>query len=100
LCCGSENLIINKGDTQKLEAEQMRFLRPLFGFTRLDHQRNHDIHSTLKLDIIVEDKIVSEELIRSSEMNGQNLLTKAGFPVPRDGEIWEDLDKDGETKNL
>jgi hypothetical protein len=36
LCYGSENWIINKTDAQKLDAEQMRFLRPLLGLTRLD----------------------------------------------------------------
>jgi hypothetical protein len=40
---GSEAWVINKRDAQKLEAAQMRFLRPLLGFTRLDHQRNSDI---------------------------------------------------------
>jgi hypothetical protein len=46
-------------------------------------------------------EIVSKELVKSPETNGQKPPTKAGFPVPtsRDGGIWEDLDKDGETKN-
>jgi hypothetical protein len=55
LCYGSENWIINKRDAQKLEAAQMRFLRPLFGLTRLDHQRNPEIRNSLKVDNIVED---------------------------------------------
>jgi hypothetical protein len=46
---------INKRDAQKLEAAQMRFLRPLLGFTRLDHQRNLEIRNSLKVDNIVED---------------------------------------------
>jgi hypothetical protein len=33
LCYGSEAWIINKRDAQKLEAAQMRFLRPLLGLT-------------------------------------------------------------------
>jgi hypothetical protein len=40
LCYGSENWTINMRDAQKLEAAQMRFLRPLLGLTRLDRQRN------------------------------------------------------------
>lgn len=30
----------------KLECTQMRFLIPLLGFTKLDHQINHDIRNT------------------------------------------------------
>jgi hypothetical protein len=36
LCNGSENWIINKRDTQKLKAAQMKFLRPWLGHPRLD----------------------------------------------------------------
>jgi hypothetical protein len=34
LCYGSESWTINKRDAQKLEAAQMRFLRPLLGLTQ------------------------------------------------------------------
>jgi hypothetical protein len=40
-------------NAQILEAAQMRFLRPLLGFTRLDHQRNSDIRQKLEVDNIV-----------------------------------------------
>jgi hypothetical protein len=43
LCYGSENWIINKTDTQKLEAVQIRFLSPLLGLIRLARQRNPHI---------------------------------------------------------
>jgi hypothetical protein len=36
---GSKTWVMNKRDTQRLEAAQMRFLRPLLGYTRLDRQR-------------------------------------------------------------
>jgi hypothetical protein len=52
---GSENWIINKRNSQKLEAAQMRFLKPLLGLTRLDRQRNPEIRNSLKVDNIVED---------------------------------------------
>jgi hypothetical protein len=55
LCYGSENWIIDKRDAQKLEAAQIRFLRTLLGLTRLDPQRNPDIHNILEVDNIVED---------------------------------------------
>jgi hypothetical protein len=54
---GSEAWIINKRDAQKLEAAQMRFLRPLLGLTRLDRQRNSDIRNRLKVENILEDII-------------------------------------------
>jgi hypothetical protein len=47
-----ENVIINKNDAQKLEAAQMRFLRPLLRLTNLDRQRNLDICNRLKVDNI------------------------------------------------
>jgi hypothetical protein len=55
LCYGSENWIINKRDARKLEAAQMRFLRPLLELTRLDRQRNPEIRNSLKVDNIVDD---------------------------------------------
>jgi hypothetical protein len=81
LCYGSEVWTTNKRDAQKLEAAQMRFLRLLLGLTRLDRQRNSDICNRLKVDNILED-IISEELDRSSEMNGQKSHTETNFTVP------------------
>jgi hypothetical protein len=52
---GSENWIINTRDAPKLEAAQMRFLRPLIGLTRLGRQRNSDIRNRLKVDNVAED---------------------------------------------
>jgi hypothetical protein len=52
---GSEMWILNRRDTGKLEAAPMRFLRPLSGFTRLDHQRNADIGEKLQVLNIVEE---------------------------------------------
>jgi hypothetical protein len=51
----AENWIINEGDAQKLEAAQMRLLRPLLELTRLDRQRNPDIRNRLKVKNLVED---------------------------------------------
>jgi predicted deacetylase len=52
---GSENWVMNKRDTQRLEAAQMRFLRPLSGHTRLDRQQNKDIRKTLKVTNIIKE---------------------------------------------
>jgi hypothetical protein len=63
----------------------MRFLRPLLGLTRLDHQRNPDICNRLKVDNIVEDIKLSNEMVRPPGTSGQKLPTEAGFPVPTSG---------------
>ena len=55
LLYGSKVWILNGGAMKKLGVAQMRFLRPLLGFTRLDHQRNSDIRDKLKVNNIVED---------------------------------------------
>jgi hypothetical protein len=41
-------------DAQKLEAAQMRFLKPLLGRTRFDRQRNPYIRNRLKVYNILE----------------------------------------------
>jgi hypothetical protein len=75
----------------------MRLLRPLLCLTRPDCQRNPDICNRLKVDS-GRYKIVSNELVGSPELNGQQPPTEASFPVPTSG-MWVDLDGDGETKN-
>jgi hypothetical protein len=52
---GSETWVMNKRDTQRLEAAQMRFIRPLLVYKRLDRQRNEDIRKTLKVTNIVKE---------------------------------------------
>jgi hypothetical protein len=49
----------------------------------------------------MEDKIISEKVVRPPETNGQKPLTVAGSPVTSLGDsgIWEDLEEDEETKN-
>jgi hypothetical protein len=52
---GSETWVLNKRDTQHLQAAQMRFLKPLIGYTKLDRQRNVDIRERLRVQSIVEE---------------------------------------------
>jgi hypothetical protein len=78
----------------------MRFLRPLLRLTRLDHQKNPDIRNRLKVNNIVEDiklyqKNWLDHLIWWTEAAYQSWLSNTSLG---DGGIWEDLDKDGETK--
>jgi hypothetical protein len=46
--------VLNKKD-KLLEAAQMRFLRPLLGYTKLDRQRNEDIRERLTVKSTVEE---------------------------------------------
>ena len=46
---GCENWILNRKDNRKIEATERRFLRPLAGFTLLDHKRNTEIRDNLKI---------------------------------------------------
>jgi hypothetical protein len=52
---GSETWMLNKRDKQRLEAAQMRFLRPLLGYTKLDRQRNVDVRERLRVQSMVEE---------------------------------------------
>jgi hypothetical protein len=55
LCYGSENWIVKKREAQKLEAAQMKLLRPLLGLKKMDRQSIPDIRNRLKVDSLVED---------------------------------------------
>jgi hypothetical protein len=52
---GNETSMLNKRDKQRLEAAQIRFLRSLLGYTKLDRQRNVDIRERLRVQSIVEE---------------------------------------------
>jgi hypothetical protein len=95
LCCRSENWIINKRGYENLEAAQMRFLRPLLGPTSLVLERNADIHNRLKVDILIEDRIMSEELVRQPGKNGQKPHTQASFSLSTPGTTgcWKTQEK-------
>jgi hypothetical protein len=82
LTYGSETWVMNKRDTQRLEAAQMRFLRPLLGYKRLDRQRNEDIRKTLKVtNIVKEIQQHQKRLEKSSSENGQRKITTTSIKV-------------------
>lgn len=54
LTYGCENWTVNRSDRRKIEAAEMRFLRPLAGYTLLDHKRNEDIRGELQISSILE----------------------------------------------
>jgi hypothetical protein len=83
---GSEAWVINKRDAQKLEAAQMRFLRPLLGCTRLDHQRNSDIRQKLEVDNIVEDiKLYQKKWNWHLQRMNRNRIPQLAFRYQPDG---------------
>jgi hypothetical protein len=82
---GSETWVINKRDAQKLEAAQMRFVRSLLGFTRLD-QRNSDIHKKLEVGNIVEDiKLYQKKWNWHLQRMNRNCIPQLAFRYQPDG---------------
>jgi hypothetical protein len=51
----NETWVLNKIEKQCLVAAQMRFLRPLLGYTKLYHQRNVNIREQLEVQSIAEE---------------------------------------------
>jgi hypothetical protein len=79
----------------------MKFLRPLLGFTRLDHQRNSDIRKKLEVDNIVEDiKLYQKKWNCPLQRMNRNRIPQLAFRNQPDRKRdLADHDKDGETKN-
>jgi hypothetical protein len=60
LMYGSENWSLNRSDKRKIEAAEMRFLRPMAGYTLLD-KKSSDIRE--QLDIFnINDKLTQYEI--------------------------------------
>jgi hypothetical protein len=49
LTYASENWTVNRSDGIIIVSAEMRFLRPVAGYTLLDQKRNTDIRSELKI---------------------------------------------------
>jgi hypothetical protein len=49
----SEAWVLKERDEQRLEAAQMKFLRPLIGITKLDRERNQSVREKLGVQNIV-----------------------------------------------
>ena len=47
LMYGSENWSLNRSDKRKIEAAEMRYLRPMAGYTLWDKKRSSDIREQL-----------------------------------------------------
>jgi hypothetical protein len=78
---GNETWVMNKRGPQRLEATQMRFLRPLLGYTKLDRQRNEDIRKTLKVTDSQGNPTTSKRLEKTPSENGQRKITTTSIKV-------------------
>jgi hypothetical protein len=80
---GNENLIINKRvSVQQVEVAQIIFVRPSLYLTRLDHQRNPDIHKRLTVQNIVRVeyiKLYQKKWLDHLERMDRSLLPKLAF---------------------
>ena len=52
--CGNENWSLNRSDMRKTEAAEMRFLRPMAGYTLWDKKRSSDIRDQLGIFNIID----------------------------------------------
>ena len=52
---GTEAWVLKKREEQRLEAAQMKFLRPLLGITKLDKEKNQDIREKTGAQNIVKE---------------------------------------------
>ena len=53
---GSENWSLNRSDKRKIEAAEIRFLRPMAGYTLWDKKRSSDIRKQLGIFILTRNK--------------------------------------------
>ena len=61
LMYGSENWSLNRPDKRKIEAAEMRFLRPMVGYTLLDQKSSSDIREQLGI-ININDKLMQYKI--------------------------------------
>ena len=58
LMYGSENWSLNRSDKWKIEAAEMRFLRPIAAYTLWDKKRRSDIREQLGIFFNINDKLM------------------------------------------
>ena len=61
LMYGSENWSLNRLDKEKIEAAEMRFLRPMEGYTHWDKNRSSEIREHLGI-FNINDKLTQYEI--------------------------------------
>ena len=82
---GSENWSLNRSDKMKIEAVEMRILRPTAGYTLLDIKRSSDIREQLGIfninDKLTQYKINWREHIQ--RMDDKNLTNSMAYGTRR-----------------
>ena len=73
---GSENWSLNQSHKRKIEDAEMRFLRPMAGYTLLERKRSSDIREQLGIFNINTIKINRREHIQRMD---ENRLPKKNF---------------------
>jgi len=74
---GSEAWVLNKREEQRLEAAQMKFLRHLFGITKLDKEKNQCIRQKMGAkNIVKEIKQYQEKWLQHVQRMDTNRLPK------------------------
>jgi hypothetical protein len=84
-----------------LETVELKLFRPLLQLTRLESQRNHEVHNRLKVNSLIEYiKTASKELVRQPGKNGQSRPAKLAFHYQSRGRrnVGTPREK-GKTKN-
>jgi hypothetical protein len=54
LCYGREVWTIRKGDSNRLMACEMKFMKRMAGYTNWDHKRNQDILTELRIEPMID----------------------------------------------
>ena len=74
---GSEAWVLKKRDEQRLEAAQMKYLRPLLGITKLDKEENRCVRGkTGAQNIVKEIKQYQEKWLQHVQRMDTNRLPK------------------------
>ena len=74
---GSENWSLNRSDKKKIEAAEIRFLRPMAGHTLLDKKRSSDIREQLGIFNI------NDKLTQYKENWRESIERMDGYRLPK-----------------
>ena len=79
---GSEAWVLKKREEQRLEAAQMKFLRHIFGITKLDKENNQCIRQkTGAQNIVQEIKQYQEKWLQHVQRMDTNRLPKQHYNI-------------------
>jgi len=83
---GSETWAPKKREEQRLEAAQMKFLRPLLGITKLDKEKNQRIRvKTEAQNIVKEIKLYQEKWLQHVQSMDTNRIPKQALQYQTKG---------------